>query len=616
MTAAEEHTPLGSQRSGKKNEPAAIPSLKEAFLQFVRLFRLIRPYWSPLVQGLLLGLVVGLVGMIPPLLSKLLIDEVYPSGGVTLMHLIVGGLVAIGFASAFMGAIRSYFTQVVGAKLNNATTLMFFNHLQHLPIRFFDEHRVGEIMSRFQDVRGSLGAVSQVLETVLVRGVYLLLVPPVLFLLNWKLACLALATIPLTAVISALTARVMRKYWKKSAEAQADLNAFEVEVLSHIRMLKSMALESTIFRRANDQVDRALRYQLTASGLGTGIGALNNVLRTAGTTVTTLFAWTLILHQEMTLGSYIAFTGYIGYLTGPISRIASLFSSFQHTAVTLVRMFEYLDIQPEQNPRNAYEPLEPVGDSLEGAIRLQDVSFAYTVNCPVLERVTLEIPTGEVVAIVGPSGAGKSTLLKLLCRIEDPTAGNISYGGRDVTRMALPDLRRQVAMVWQDASLLQGTVWENLVLARETASEIAVQQAVQLCHLERLVADLPMGYETPIAEWGASLSGGQRQRLAIARALIQDTPVLLLDEATSSVDVDTEIDILRQLFVRDLNKTILFTTHRLANVVLSDRVAVLLDGRLAAFGPHETLLEECDAYRKMYNAVAMDDKRRLRVMGN
>jgi ABC-type bacteriocin/lantibiotic exporter with double-glycine peptidase domain len=592
---------------------AEIPPLREAFQQFLRLLRLIRPYWGPLVKGMALGLVLGVFGMLPPYLSKLLIDQAYPARNVSLMEILVLGTLAFSVASTVMGAIRGYFTTYVTSHLSNATGLLFFNHLQHLTVRFFDEHRVGEVMSRFADVRSSLNSVSKVFETLFVNGVYLVLVPPFLFLLQWKLAIVSLITIPLTVLVTTASARVLRRYWKRSAEAYADLGAFQVEVLSHIRTLKAMAMEHNVYSRAARQMQDALQVQLKAGGYGQVFGMVNGTIRAIGTAVFTWYAWMLILRQEMTLGDYIAFTSYMGYLYNPLAQITGLFSDFQQSAVNLGRMFEYLDLPVEQDPAHAYTPAPAIAHQVHGDLHVRDVSFGYTPDHPVLHDITLQFPRGTVTAIVGASGAGKSSLLRLVTRMENPDAGQLFVDGVPVTQITIPDLRRQMSVVWQEFALMQGTIWDNLTMGAEDPSRERVDDAVRLCRLESLVASLPNGYDTSVAEWGATLSGGQRQRMAIARALIRDTQVLLLDEATSNIDMQTETEILRDLFARVQGKTVLFVTHRVATAPLADQIVVIDAGRVMGTGTHADLMRDCETYRQLQGA-GLDDARRLRAV--
>ena len=594
--------------------PKDIPPLREAFQQFLRLLRLIRSYWPNLGKGMALGLVLGMFGMVTPYLSKLLIDEVYPTRNVTLMHVLVIGILTVTVTQALLGGIRGYYTNYTTSNLANATALLFFNQLQHLRTRFFDEHRVGEIMSRFSDVRQSLNSVSRIFETLFVNGAYLFLVPPFLFMLQWKLAIVSLITIPITLMVTTLSARLLRKMWKKSAEAYADLGAYQVEVLSHIRTLKAMALEHHIYEKANRQIQGALQVQLKAAGFSQMAGSLNGVVRALGTALFTWYGWTLILAGEMTIGDYIAFTAYMGYLYNPLQQITSLFSDFQQTAVNLGRMFEYLDMPAEQDPTASYLPPAPIAYHVEGDVRLRDVAFGYSAEKRVLHDVTVHFPRGTITSVVGPSGAGKSSLLRLITRMEEPDSGQIFIDGTPITSMSMADLRRQISVVWQEVSLMQGTIWENLTLGATDPSKQRVDDAVRLCRLDALIADLPLGYETNVAEWGATLSGGQRQRIQIARALIRDSPVLLLDEATSNVDMQTETEILRDLFARLGNKTVIFVTHRVTTAALADQICVIAGGRVVGMGAHAELIQTNDVYRQLHGSGNADDTRRLRAV--
>lgn len=593
--------------------PKEIPPLREAFAQFRRLLQMIRPYWYRILKGMVLSLVIGFLGMLSPYLSKLLIDEVYPSQNVTLLHVLVAGTLTITVTSTLMGLVRGYYTLHLNSQLSSAASLAFFNHLQHLSVRFFEERRVGEIMSRFSDVSSSLNTVSRVFETLFVQSTYLLLVPPFLFLLNWKLAMVALVSIPITAAIITVSGRIVRKYSKQASEAYADISGFQVEVFSHIRNLKVMAVEHDIYSKAQRQVQDALRLQLKAGGVSQGVGAINALVGALNTAFLTWFSWRLILSQEMTLGDYVAFTAYIAYLYGPLTQITNLFAEFQKAAVNIGRMFEYLDAPVEQDPSHAYNRPPAITHRVHGQITLQGVYFGYNESHQVLRDVSVSFQPGTVTAIIGPSGAGKSSLLRLISRIEHPTQGNILFDGMPAGSIPLTDLRRQMSVVWQEFSLMRGTIWENLTMGVEAPQRHTVEEIIRLCRLDSLIAQLPNGYETSVAEWGASVSGGQRQRIAIARALIRDAPILLLDEATSNIDVRTETEILHDLFQWARGKTVIFVTHRIATAVLADRIYLVDGGGIAATGTHEELLRGEALYRQMIGNDAMvEDIRRNR----
>ncbi len=594
------------------------PSLRQAAKYFSRLVQLIRPYWVPLIKSMVLGLATGLVGVAIPYVTKLLIDEVYPSQNVTLMHLLVGGLLVLHLASSGLGAIRGFFSLYIHARLANTTRLMFFNHLQHLRMRFFEEHQIGEIQSRFQDVTNGISSISRVFEAVFIHGVYIVLVPPLLLILDWRLALLALGSSPLVIGITVMAARFQRRYWRRSSEAYAELDAYQVEVLSHIRTFKGMGLEHRVYRAARERVKLATGTWLKAGGLSHTLGGLTEGLKALNTAALSWLGWTLILANQMTLGDFIAFTFYISLFYQPMFALVQLFSDLQQSAIHLSRMFEYLDSPVEQDPVLAYQTPPPNAHQLTGEFCLDNVSFSYRPNQPVLRQLDLSFDAGSVIALVGPSGSGKTTLLRLFSALEEPDSGTVRVDGVPLCDVPLSELRRQIAVVWQDVGLIKGSLWDNLVLGAPQGAASPTPERVdamaRMCGLEEVVAALPEGYLTAVAESGASLSAGQQQRLAIARALLCDNPILLLDEATANVDVETETRILRDVFAHCQRQTIVFVTHRLAAAALADRIAVMEAGRLVGFGPHRELLESCPTYQRMHRASSVPASSPLRII--
>ncbi|HEX8674263.1 MAG TPA: ABC transporter transmembrane domain-containing protein, partial [Longimicrobium sp.] len=411
--------------------PAAeVPELRAAMGQFKRLTLLMRPFWGRLFKGIVAGGLIGMLGMVSPWITKLLIDEAYPTRDVTLMHVLVGASLALGASSMLMSGVQNYYNLNVNVLLNNSASLLFFNHLQHLPMRFFEEHRVGELMSRFGDVRRALQSVAKVFQTVLVQGIYLLMVPPFLFILQWKLALAALVSIPLTTTVIALTSRAMRKHWKRSAEAYGELNAHQTETLTQMRTLKSMGLESHTFLRTRGKMDGAMELELRAGGLGQVVTSANGLLHVANTALISWLGWRLILEGSMSLGDFMAFTAYLGFLFGPVNQFVGLLSEFQQSAVNLDRMFEYLDTAPEQAPAAAYLPVPPIAHRIHyGEVALEGVSFSYAPGKEALRDVSLTLRPGEVTAVVGHSGSGKTSLLRLLIRLEEAGSGRILIDG-------------------------------------------------------------------------------------------------------------------------------------------------------------------------------------------
>jgi ABC-type bacteriocin/lantibiotic exporter with double-glycine peptidase domain len=576
--------------------------------QFARLLRLIRPYWADLRNGILLGWVSSILALVPPYLSKLLIDRVYPSQDVGLMWLLAGGILTFSLSHALLSGLRTYYAAFTTNHFGTAVSLLFFDHLQRVPARFFDDRPVGDIMSRFHQVRAVFTDISAIIETLFITGVYLVLVPPMLLLLDLRLGLVALAIIPPMAMVSMYSARHLRRRWEVSAEAHAELNAFRSEVFTNVRSLKALAVEGHFCEVARRKGELALKADLDGHMYAMAVRTFQGVIVALGTGAVVWYGWHRILRGDLTLGTFIATSTYVAFLFNPIAQITTLGATFQEVGVGLARMFELLDVPPEELPEEAARASAGEARALHYAdIHLRGVSFGYSPDRPVLSGVDLRIPAGATTVVLGESGSGKSTLLKLLIRMETPSAGRILVDGTPIDHIPLPELRRSVATVWQDVGVLGGTIWDNLTLGNPDADRATVDDVVRLCRLEPLIRTLEKGYATVLSEAGATLSGGQRQRIALARSLLRDAPVLLLDEATSNLDPETEREILEGIFRMKKGTTIVLVTHRVANVQFADQVCLLERGSVAAVGTHEQLLLECAAYQRHLAAGSDDD---------
>lgn len=576
------------------------PKLRVSIILFKRVFFLIKPFWKKIFKGIFLGLITGLIGMLTPYLTKLLIDKVYPLQDISLMHVIVLSILTLSIGSVMFDLLQGYYNLYIGSDLSNSTSLMFFNHLQHLNMRFFEEHRVGEIMSRFGDVSNSLSIVNKVFSTIFVSGGYLIIVPPFLFLLHWKLALVSIVSTPITILLITFSGSSLRKYWKQSSEKYADLNAFQVETFSQIRPLKSLNLENYVFAKAQSKMKSAFEVQLKAGGMGQLVSGFNGLIRAFSTALFTFLGWTYILNNEMSLGDYIAFSSYLGYFYNPISQLVGLFSEFQHSSINLSRMFEYIDIPTEQNAEQVYQKKNEIKKRIKGNIEINNICFGYSTNKILLKNINLKIKSRTVNAIIGVSGCGKTTLLKLLNKFENPFYGTIEIDGININDYNINEIRQQISVIWQEFSIFSGSIKENLILGIESKiSDKKIIDVLKLCCLDELVLNLPEGINSSIGEWGATLSGGQKQRLAIARALLRNSPVIIFDEATSNVDVKTEVEILKKIFDECNDKTIIFVTHRICTASLADNIIVMNQGEIDDTGKHEYLIKTNEVYRTL-----------------
>jgi ATP-binding cassette subfamily B protein len=301
------------------------------------------------------------------------------------------------------------------------------------------------------------------------------------------------------------------------------------------------------------------------------------------------------VHGTITIGEFVAFYGYVTLLGSPVRMLGVALGMSQRAVASGARVFEILDRSPRMTSPPDAPPL-PAGD---GRVELRGVSFAYETGETVLHELDLDVEAGRTVAIVGPTGSGKTTLVALLPRLYDPTQGAITIDGADLRSVDVTSLRQEIGLVSDDPFLFSDTVRENIAYARPDATEEEVVAAATRAGIHDFIAGLPAGYDTIVGERGVTLSGGQRQRVAIARALIKDPRVLILDDATSSVDATTEAEIRRALRELMLGRTTFVIGHRLSTVALADEIIVLEDGRIAARGTHEELLESSPLYREI-----------------
>ncbi len=562
------------------------------FSQGRRALAFVRPFRG--VVGLILGLTLGgaALSAVEPLVLKYLFDELDGGGTLQSVGLAVGGLLALGLGHEAILALSSWLTWRVRLGVHYGLLEATVDRLHSLPLAFHREESVGGIMTKLdRGIQGFLQALSEIAFNVLPALVYLALSFVLMLRLDSRLSWVVLAFTPLPALIGAWAAEKQTRRERTLLDRWAQIYSRFNEVLSGIMTVKSFAMEDEEKRRFLHGVHEANAVVVRGVGFDSGVGAAKNLVVLLARIAAIAFGSLLILRGEMTLGTLVAFLGYVSGLFGPVQGLTGIYQTMRRASVSLDTIYSILDAQDQlADAPNAREV-----ESVRGEVLFAGVGFAYNEKKPILRQIDLYVRPGEMVALVGPSGAGKTTLMALLQRLYDPTAGAILVDGTDLRTLRQRSLRRQIGVVLQEALLFNDSVRNNIAYGKPGASEREIVEAAQAAHAHGFIARLPEGYETLVGERGSRFSAGERQRIAIARALLKNPPILILDEATSALDAESEALVQEALARLVKGRTTFVIAHRLSTVVGADRILVLKGGEIVESGDHDALMK-ADGY--------------------
>ncbi|MEH2946882.1 ABC transporter ATP-binding protein [Lachnospiraceae bacterium 56-18] len=567
-----------------------------------KLFAYYGPYKKLFYSDMFFAILGAAVTLIIPLVVRYITNEVvyFDAAGARASVLKLGALmVALVLLEIFCNFYIAYFGHIMGAMMEADMRRDIFGHYQKLTFAFYDNQKVGHLLSR---ITSDLFDISELLhhgpEDLVISVIKIIGSFTILLMVNVKLALVAFAFIPVMAAFAFYYNGKMGKAFQRNREKIAEINSQIEDSLSGIRVVKSFANEREEmkkFKRGNDNFVAAKKVSYKYMGIyNSGLGAMSTLI----TVVVLVVGVCMMLDGAVTLTDLITFLLYINNFTDPVKKLVTFTEQFQNGYSGFERFLEILSIAPDIKDK----PEAVSVGQMKGEIEFKDVSFQYEEqNEKVLNHINLKVDEGDYMALVGPSGVGKTTMCSLIPRFYEVSSGAITIDGIDIRDMKLDDLRSNVGIVQQDVYLFAGTVLDNIRYGRMDATDEEVVRAAKNANAHEFIMGLPHGYHTDIGQRGVKLSGGQKQRLSIARVFLKNPPILIFDEATSALDNESEQVVQRSLEGLARQRTTFVIAHRLTTIQNAQKILVLTEDGIAEEGTHEELLQKKGIYEALYH---------------
>lgn len=570
----------------------------QAYINYSRILPYVKPYWFRALLAVLICIPIGGLDAVIALALKPYMDLVMVEKTIESPWYIPFGIVAFTCLQGFLNYIATYLNTWVGGKITNDLKFTLYKKMLTLETGYFDKRKSGDIVYRFNnDADIACNGLLENLKTFTSRLFSSLSLTAVLFYNSWQLALIAVvilggAFLPLANIRKRIKSVMDKAVTAGSAVITAYNESFAGNKtiisynLAKLQENKFKNILSNIFTLKIKMIQRTswlspMMHVIVSIGIGLAIG----------------YGSHLILTGKITSGNFVSFITALIMLYTPIKSLGNNFNAVQMSFLAIERVFAVLDTTPTIKDKENAKKLTLIKNS----IIFEDICFEYIKNKPVLKHITLNVQKGETIAFVGNSGGGKSTIVSLIPRFYDINSGSIKIDGIDIRDYTLESLRQNIAVVFQDNFLFSGTIKENILLGRQSATDEEVKKALEMAYLDEFVSTLKDGWNTQIGERGMLLSGGQKQRVAIARAFLKDAPIIILDEATSALDNKAEAIVQKAIDNLMKDKTVFVIAHRLSTVQNANKIAVINEGKLVELGKHEELIQiENGQYKALY----------------
>ena len=558
----------------------------------LRLWKFLGNFKGKIILVIILNIIATAGTIIGPLLAGDAIDKYIVASDIEGLKGLLNILLVIYVANS----VFTWFANYGMAQISESTLYQIrrklFEHLEKLPVSYFDKNKKGDIMSRFtNDITVISEALTDALMQILSSLITIIGLTFIMFKINWVLALVTIATVPIFFIFAFKLGVKSGKLYKKQRKSLGKLSSYSEEMFTGMKVVNAISE----FNKNNEELrDTSIKAQIVGNlimPLNAFVGNLGHIFLIAAGSI-------MVVNGTCTIGTILVFMKYSNMFRRPINQLASLFAGVQNALAGANRVFEVMDVETEFTNE---EKSLPFNNAL-GHVKFDDVSFSYVEDKEILKDINLEVKPGETIALVGPTGAGKTTIVNLLTRFYDIKKGNIYIDGIDIREVKKQDLRKRIGLVLQDTYLFKGTVADNIRYGNDDATMDEIVEACKQAQAHSFIHRLPNGYDTIVEEEGSNFSQGERQLISIARAILSDPEILILDEATSNIDTKTEKNIQAGMKILMEGRTSFVIAHRLSTIRDASEILVINDGQIIERGTHKELIKKGEFYSKLYNS--------------